>query len=309
MKQWTYAGETPTGSTASPDTETILVSGVGGPAGRALVTQLQERGIRVIGMDSSPQPDADDDVILCPLASDSTYISFLRELIRNSGITLFIPTVQDELPVVSTAVPLLGCAVAVADTRAVQLCHDKLFTALYLQERGVPVPALITGALPEPGQEVVVKPRVSRGGRGVRLVETGDDPGDITGDLIMQEFAPGTEYCPQSYRSPVNGDITTIVLEKTAMKQGRIGNASGIRWVPEGHANDIQELTAQVLTSFDLVGPVDMDIRRLADGTPVVLEVNARFGANSQAAPEILDRVLEDYSPHTHIHREKTGAQ
>jgi carbamoyl-phosphate synthase large subunit len=46
--------------------------------------------------------------------------------------------------------------------------------------------------------------------------------------------------------------------------------------------------------SLDLVGPVDIDVRRRADGRPVVLEVNARFGANSAWAPEVLDAVLAD---------------
>jgi carbamoyl-phosphate synthase large subunit len=44
-----------------------------------------------------------------------------------------------------------------------------------------------------------------------------------------------------------------------------------------------------------LTGPVDVDIRRLADGTPVVLEVNARFGANSTYAPELLDMALANW--------------
>ena len=33
-------------------------------------------------------------------------------------------------------------------------------------------------------------------------------------------------------------------------------------------------------------------LRRRADGVPVVLEVNARFGANSAHAPELLDAAL-----------------
>ena len=36
-------------------------------------------------------------------------------------------------------------------------------------------------------------------------------------------------------------------------------------------------------------------MRRRADGVPVVLEINARFGANSAHAPEVLDRLLDEY--------------
>ena len=45
------------------------------------------------------------------------------------------------------------------------------------------------------------------------------------------------------------------------------------------------------------MGPVDIDIRRDATGTPRVLEVNARFGANSQAVPELLGLLLRDLDP------------
>jgi carbamoyl-phosphate synthase large subunit len=41
-----------------------------------------------------------------------------------------------------------------------------------------------------------------------------------------------------------------------------------------------------------LNGPLDIDIRRKGDGIPVVLEINARFGANIRYAPEILDAVI-----------------
>ena len=50
-----------------------------------------------------------------------------------------------------------------------------------------------------------------------------------------------------------------------------------------------------VNSAVRLQGPLDVDIRRRADGTPVVLEVNARFGANSAHAPEILTALLTNY--------------
>jgi carbamoylphosphate synthase large subunit len=44
-----------------------------------------------------------------------------------------------------------------------------------------------------------------------------------------------------------------------------------------------------------LTGPVDLDVRRGVDGEPVVLEINARFGANSSHAPEVLDALLGEH--------------
>jgi carbamoyl-phosphate synthase large subunit len=51
-------------------------------------------------------------------------------------------------------------------------------------------------------------------------------------------------------------------------------------------------LAISAAEALGFVGPLDIDIRRRADGTPVVLEINARFGANIAQAPRVLDAVL-----------------
>jgi carbamoyl-phosphate synthase large subunit len=40
---------------------------------------------------------------------------------------------------------------------------------------------------------------------------------------------------------------------------------------------------------------LDVDIRRRNDGKPVVLEINARFGANIRYAPEVFEAALAGY--------------
>ena len=45
-------------------------------------------------------------------------------------------------------------------------------------------------------------------------------------------FAGGAEYSPQVYRSPVTGECTVVVLQKTELKQGRVGNAVSTMRVP-----------------------------------------------------------------------------
>ena len=57
-------------------------------------------------------------------------------------------------------------------------------------------------------------------------------------------------------------------------------------------SDEISGLALAAVEALGLTGPVDLDIRRMPDGTPVVLEINARFGANSAAAPELLSAVL-----------------
>jgi predicted ATP-grasp superfamily ATP-dependent carboligase len=140
------------------------------------------------------------------------------------------------------------------------------------------------------------KPRVSRGGRGVVVYE-GDNRDEILlldDHSIIQEFVPGTEYAPNLY-CHANGEVTVVVLEKTALAQGRVGNAVSVQRV---EAPDVAAVAVATVQLLGLLGPVDIDIRRRADGTPVVLEVNARLGANSAHAPEVLSALLQEVTPH-----------
>jgi D-alanine-D-alanine ligase-like ATP-grasp enzyme len=82
-------------------------------------------------------------------------------------------------------------------------------------------------------------------------------------------------------------------LEKTLLKEGIVGNALEVRRV---EAPDVAELAIAAGRALGFSGPIDVDVRRRADGTPVVLEINARFGANILHAPEILDATLAAYT-------------
>jgi carbamoylphosphate synthase large subunit len=298
----------------------VLVTGAGGPAGRALGEQLAARagaGIECVGVDIVPVQSphfAVTDVV--PRADDPGYSDGMRAAIRRYLPDLVVPTVQDELPEVAVLAELFGMRlpsangtrprVVISSAATTAVTCDKLFTMWALARCGAPVPkfapatdfddtaAAIAWA---DGRPVVVKPRRSRGGRGVRLVERPQDLDwvDTDASWIVQSFAGGTEYNPQVYRSPVTGRTTVVVLEKTVLKEGRVGNAAEVVRLDDGTTPDVVEVATRVAKALDLVGPLDMDVRRDDRGVPVVLEVNSRFGANSTYAPELLDAVLAEW--------------
>lgn len=289
----------------------LLVTGAGGPAGRALGEQLTSRttagaDLTWVGVDIVPVADTNFPVTdLAPRADGWQYATGMRDLIDKYAPDLVLPTVQDELPQIAVLAQALDHQVLVAAPGPTALAADKLLTMLSLDRNRVPVPryALATdfasaqAALDWARGPAVIKPRVSRGGRGVRLLETPTDPTgtahwtDLDASWIVQSFAPGTEYSPQVYRTPT-GHCTTVVLEKTLLKQGRVGNAAAVVRLAPGAAPDIEQTARRAIEALDLVGPVDLDIRRDPTGAPVVLEINSRFGANSTHAPELLDQAL-----------------
>jgi len=294
------------------DTRTLLVTGAAGPAGRALGRQLLARGpddpLGVVGVDAVPASVPGFAAVeSAPWATDASYDRLMLELLARVEPDLVIPTVSEELPrlaVLAEAAGLTG-RVVVSPPGPAAVAGDKLLTMWALARQDVAVPrhapadafASTATVLRHFDGPVVVKPRVSRGGRGVHVVQDADAKhwADFDGSWVVQAFAPGREYSPQVYRSPVTGECVVVVLEKTELEDGLVGNATAVRRVSDGGAQDVADLAVRCAQALGLVGPLDMDVRRLDDGTPVVLEVNARFGAVSAEAPEIFEALLGDW--------------
>jgi carbamoylphosphate synthase large subunit len=283
---------------------TFLITGIGGPAGRSLARQLNERGFRVVGTDMRQVDIAGATVYQVPAATDPTFLDALHTIAQRTHADVLIPTVTEELVVLAEhGSHRFNLQLIMSPFRGTWLANDKYLTYEQLHAVGVQVPQTVlpsqVRSLAEVTERVgmpcLSKPRCSRGGRGV-VVHEGDCWEAIRAlddHSILQAFAPGTEYAPNLYMH-ANGDATVVVLEKTELAQGRVGNAVKVQRVEADDVADVAVAAAQVL---GLRGPVDVDVRRMADGTPVVLEINARFGANSAFAPEILAALLRDVTP------------
>ncbi|WP_329106456.1 ATP-grasp domain-containing protein [Micromonospora sp. NBC_01699] len=300
----------------------LLVTGAAGPAGRALLNALAVRGVPAIGVDMAPAattgraaPGTDatagaegvelmpgtgaDGIERVPAATDE---AFLPELLRIAGrhdVDLIVPTVTEELPVLAPLAARPGLpAVLVSPVSAVAIADDKWRTAQVLAAAGVAVPrSVLPGVLSPPalrgylGSTYLSKPRRGRGGRGVRVHDRTGTPPPDPGD-VLQEFIPGTEYAVDLFVDRLGQVRAVVVLRKTTLAQGRVGNA--VRVVRD-NPSDVADLARAAVRAIGVTGPADLDIRRRRDGTPVVLEVNARFGAHSGHAPELLDALLAGY--------------
>ncbi len=291
----------------------FLLTGVGGPAGSALASQLSTRGHTVVGADVVPiENTALESCHLVPFAADDDYLPRLGELLRDHRIDVLIPSVSEELESVAVAKDTLGAHVVVGPPAAVAVAADKLTTMHCLEAAGVPIPwfglpsefADPAEAIAAAGGPIVTKPRRSRGGRGVHVLDLADATSaqgrehwsHLDDTVVLQRFAPGPEYAPVLFRSPGNPEVDLcVVLAKTALREGRVGNAVGVARVAVGDPQGAQvaDVAARAVLAAGLTGPVDIDVRMLDDGSPVVLEINARFGANSAAAPELLGTMLD----------------
>jgi carbamoylphosphate synthase large subunit len=275
---------------------TILVSGVGGPAGSSIVELLLARGFDIVGTDMRDVDFPGRIFYLVPAARHPKFLESMAEVIVREKADLFIPTVSEELPVVASG--WHGISAVISPAQAVAIADDKYLTACALASAKVPVPRFaLPSQLHSPaelgdkiGWPCISKPRIGRGGREVRICQEADwKELSVLGDrYILQEFAPGTDYAPNVFIDPQGHDLA-VVLEKTELKEGLVGNARSVRRV---EMPEVGQVAIAAAHAAGLVGPQDVDIRLRSDGSPVVLEINARFGANIRFAQEVLDATL-----------------
>jgi carbamoylphosphate synthase large subunit len=282
------------------DQRVVVVTGVGGPAGRAAATYFTERGCRVIGTDVRAVDSPAAALRLVPLAHELGFPAALLAIARAERAALVVPTVTEELPVVARLradLRALGVALAVSDPPGVDVANDKLRTAQWLARAGVAVPTTFAG--PTPAAQVVAslglpllsKPRFGRGGRGVLVHRTPQDLARAGPDeVVWQTFLPGEEFDVNLFLERDCSVPAAVVLRKTGLKEGLVGNALGVERVVQPR---LAELASRAGRALGLEGPLDVDVRCGVDGAPAVLEVNARLGANVLTAREVLD-ALDD---------------
>lgn len=278
----------------------VLVTGAGGPSGKAAIQALKERRFRVIATDMLPVEHQADAFFTVPPANDPGFLPQIDNLLSAQEASWLFPTVSEELvPLAEHAAALRqrGIAVYVGKPDAVTTCDDKWLTYECLTAGGVAAPLSVLGDSPVPqmtalGFPRVSKPRIGRGGRGVVVHDRPGTRPERDGD-IWQQFLPGTEYDVLTVVHPGNAvPMATRVFEKTALREGRTGNATALR---EVSAPDVAALARAAVRAVGLTGPADMDIRRDAAGTPKVLEINARIGAHTLRAPEIFEAMIQLY--------------
>jgi carbamoylphosphate synthase large subunit len=281
----------------------ILITGVGGPAGRSAASYVRGKGLRTIGADMRDVDTPVDVFRQLPPVSGETFIEELLALIGKERPSLLIPTVSEELPVVARLIADIrkrGCSVFISQPDAVDTAHDKLRTMRFFEHTDVGVPRTFDESTPREfvlqalGTPCLAKPCIGRGGRGVVVYRSdGELLAEKRSGLLYQEFVPGEEYDLNLFVANDGTVESSAVLRKTLLKQGVVGNAES---VVRDDQRDVDDLGRRAAARLGLSGPVDMDIRRRVDGTPLLLEINARVGGNVLAAPEILDALLHAWT-------------
>lgn len=263
----------------------VLVSGATTPAGRSVLDQLRARDVHAIGADHHPALHPGDWVQL-PAVGDPHYVNELAAAVARHRADLLIPTGSD-LHLVGAATNLPQAVIAPLE--AVVAANDRWLTTRRLAAAGIAVPLSVHGwQVSRPVQNLIGAPFVVRSrtghGNGIRVFEDWADAPEFSSAEIITELVPGSAFRADVH---LTEDARDDVVATTAHTEAPAG-----RRVERTDAPDVAALALSACRELGILGPAEVDVRRRANGTPVVLGVNARFGAHSHHSPEILGAVL-----------------
>lgn len=206
-----------------------------------------------------------------PALEDSDFRPRFEALLAEHAIDLVIPTV-DGVVAELAGWPVRRTRWVVPPASSARLLLSK--RATYRRLRGVvPVPDVYAaGETPLPA---FAKPDVGSGSRGGRLVTTASElRAAVEAELLVHEHLPGEEVTVDCF-----SDRDGRLRYARPRVRGHVsrGIALGTAFVAR---TDLEELVGRIAAAIPLAGPWFAQFKAARDGTPTLLEVNARVAGS-----------------------------
>jgi carbamoyl-phosphate synthase large subunit len=261
----------------------VLVTGVGGPAGVAVLRSLLRRpDVDLFAGDMDGWASglylvsADRRRILPPGASPD-FVDGIRQLCADDAIDVVISTVDVELPsLAARRTDLAGAVLAAPSEATLAVTLDKWELAKRCAPLlRVPVTRLLNaeGIALRWTFPVIVKPRRGAGSRGVRLITDRAMLAAMEPDeaLIIQEHLPGDEFSVDVLANAAGNVVAAVPRARTRVDSGVSIAGATI------HDEGLESTAAAVARAIGLRGVANIQLRRDDKGVPALLEVNPRF--------------------------------
>jgi carbamoyl-phosphate synthase large subunit len=246
---------------------TVLVTASGAPGTAALLRALRsngERGVRIVGVDMSPQAVGRhfcDRFYVVPPGRDPGFVDAVLDIVRRENIDAVLPqSSSDLLGLAEARERFMASAVLVSPPEAVRTANDKAAAYALLDRLGLRAPAWrrVTGAralataaqeLGYPERPLCFKPVLSSGSRGFRVLDATVDRArqlieERPGNLAMR-LTDVVELLPDE------GGPDLLVME---LAQGRERTVDGIArsgQVVLGHAKTRESVRAGLAMYFE----------------------------------------------------------
>ena len=297
----------------------VLMTGAGAPGGPGIIKALlKEPCFEIIVCDADPMASGKFlglPFIQIPKATADNFIDTIIGICKEHLIKVVFPLVTMELFIFAAnkeRFKNLGIEVIVSEEKYLNVANNKRKLLDHLSFKGISVPRYrIVRTFDEfetackdlnyPYNAVVMKPSVSNGSRGVRILSEAfseydlifnEKPGNLftkldkmrevlSGrsfpELIITEFLPGDEYTVDTIVK--NGKLKIVLPRKRSKMIGGISVAGNFV------KNDaIISYCKEVIESMHLEGPIGVQVKADLEGNFKILEINPRIQGTSVSA-------------------------
>ena len=266
----------------------ILTEASGSLTAAWLMRAIREAGHQPVGsdiLDITPARCLADDFIRLPPADDPRLWEQTAELLRSHRIDLVIPSLDESLAGWAErreAFADAGTHILISAPETLAVCQDKWRTYQFFREQGIP-----TVATSREQRYPLVKPRVGRGGSGVRIT---DEPVDMTG-MLSQELAAGFEVTVDALFDHRGEAVYIVPRRRIGVRDGK--STGGETFAHEG----IERLVRRMGDALAFYGPINFQC--FVDGETIrFIEINPRIAggmALGLAATENWIRVIVEH--------------
>jgi carbamoyl-phosphate synthase large subunit len=264
---------------------TVLLTAAGVPGCAALVRALRQNGereLRLVGTDMSELAVGRhlcDAFYAVPPGTDPGFVDTVVDICEREEVDALVPQSSFELQALADSKDRFqNTTVLVSSPEAVRICNDKAATYDALPRTpahavavGADELARIAGALGYPEDDVAVKPRVSSGSRGFRIVSARADRRQQ-----LLENRPGVaEALRLEELVELVGDEEMLVMELAAGKERTIDGIAERGRIVLGHPKTREEMRAGLAMYFETLD--DPELMELAAQIVLQLELDHFF--------------------------------
>ncbi len=300
----------------------ILITGAGSPGGpgiiKALIKSKNDFNIFICDCDENASGKylLPEKFFKIPMASDEEFLGELLNFSRLNKIKVILPLVTLELFKLSKNKKIFsnyGIKVIVSDFNSLEILNDKGLLYMHLNSNDIRTPTFrlaknkneLIKAIYElgyPYKKVVMKPRVSNGSRGVRIIDHKIDslellfnqkPGSLFTNLdnllsniknsslpplVLSEFLPGKELTVDTIIR--NGKLSEHLIR--TRDQIRAGISTKGKFI---NNKKVTSYIKKIIKTFEgLEGPVGFQLKESSEGEYLLLECNPRIQGSSTSA-------------------------
>jgi carbamoyl-phosphate synthase large subunit len=295
------------------------MTGGGAPGAAGIIRCLKmDARIRLVVGDANPEAVGrylNDAFVVLPSASEPNFIDELLRIALEQGVDIIFPLVTRELFRLATEKERFlehGIRVIVSDAKNLHIANNKSALVAHLHQHNIVVPthAIVHSieeletavhALGYPKVNVAIKPSISNGSRGVRILSEKIDEYDLMmnykpsnlystlektrtifqgrdfPEFLVSEYLPGDEFTIDTL--VYDGEPYCIVPRRRL----KMVEGISVKGVFEKNEEIIAYATS-ILRSLRLHGPIGIQVKQAEDGTFKVLEINPRIQGTSVSA-------------------------